>query len=214
MGFRSIDFCFMKTAIIQVLIIDESGSMSGMESFVNETYHGFVVNTQEAMKSAPEVAQYLSVWTFEGQNIVKRLPFTKVESNDLPLNIAYRPAGATPLYDAIGKAVISTELSIQEMEEVKEVTVQVNIITDGYENNSVEFNARTIAFLIKTKEKGNWRFHYFGTDHDVHQVAQSLNIEESRTERFTKNRTGFKVMHKTMSRNFSDMMAEYFESKS
>ena len=161
----------MKTAIIQVLIIDESGSISGMESFVNETYHGFVVNTREAMKSAPEVAQYLSVWTFEGQNIVKRLPFAKVETNDLPLNIAYRPAGATPLYDAIGKAVISTELSIQEMEEVKEVTVQVNIITDGYENNSVEFNARTIAFLIKTKEKCNWRFHYFGTDHDVHQVA-------------------------------------------
>ena len=71
-----------------------------------------------------------------------------------------------------------------------------------------------IAFLIKTKEKGNWRFHYFGTDHDVHQVAQSLNIEESRTERFTKDRSGFKVMRQTMSNNFSDMMADYFKSKS
>jgi uncharacterized protein YegL len=204
----------MKTAIIQVLIIDESGSMRGMESFVNETYHGFVVNTQEAIKAAPEIDQYLSVWTFEGGNIINRLTFGKVETKDVPLQLPYRPAGATPLFDAIGKVVSSTERSIEQTAEVLEATVQVNIISDGYENSSVEFSARIIADLIKTKEKGNWEFHYFGTDHDVYAVAESLNIVESRTARFSKNHNGFQHISRSISVNLNDVVAKITKPKS
>ncbi len=62
---------------ITLLIIDESGSMGGMEDFVQETYHGIVKEMVTELDEMPDLQQFLEVWTFEGRNINQRIPLWK-----------------------------------------------------------------------------------------------------------------------------------------
>ena len=54
--------------------------------------------------------------------------------------------------------------------------VVVTIITDGYENDSHEYNLTGVKSLIEHLKKEGWSFAYMGTDHDVEGVTVSLSI--------------------------------------
>ena len=55
-------------------------------------------------------------------------------------------------------------------------SVVVTIITDGYENDSHEYNLAGIKKMIEHLKKQGWSFAYMGTDHDVEGVTVSLSI--------------------------------------
>jgi len=72
---------------ITLLIIDESGSMAGMESYVNETYLGIVNQIKREISESPELIQFIEVWTFEGSNIQQRIPFMQLTESLVPDNL-------------------------------------------------------------------------------------------------------------------------------
>jgi uncharacterized protein YegL len=181
-----------KPSSVSLLIIDESGSMSGMNSYVLETYSGIRTEIENEKNEFPELTQYLSVWTFESNNIIERLPFTEVNAETMR-SIAYKPAGGTPLFDAMGKSLTRLKDKLDSMGLNEEnCRVGVAIITDGEENASRNYSAAEIRLLVEQLQRQGWEFTYYGTDHDVKQMAERMAIYKHTA--YEKNAAGYNVL--------------------
>jgi hypothetical protein len=64
----------------------------------------------------------------------------------------------------------------KELKEAENYSVVVTVITDGYENDSQEYDLPALKGLIEHLKKQGWSFAYMGTDHDVESVTVSLSI--------------------------------------
>ena len=82
----------------------------------------------------------------------------------------------TPLYDAVGSTI--TRIHSLKSSDDNSLAL-VTIITDGYENASREFTLTALKSLIDSYKEQGWQFTYIGADHDVEQVAYTLNIDHS-----------------------------------
>jgi len=84
----------------------------------------------------------------------------------------YTPNACTPLFDAIGIGITGLKKHISD-----EDVVLVTIVTDGLENASQEYNARSIGKMIESLKKKNWVFTYMGANQNVDEVGEILNID-------------------------------------
>ena len=160
--------------IYNVIILDESGSMSSIYketlTGMNEVVSGIRKNQEEY----PDQKNFVTIVTFEGNGMsgVKtrrdRVPIGKVADFS---EKDYQPGGCTPLFDAMGKTLNEMEGLVNE-----EDRVFVTIITDGYENSSREYSGRTVKTLVERLRKKGWVFAYIGANQDAVEVAKSLNI--------------------------------------
>ena len=180
---------------ITLLIIDESGSMGGMEDFVQETYDGIIQEMILELTEFPELNQFIEVWTFEGRNINQRLPFMEISSQLIPTKLKYQPLGNTPLFDAMGRSLEGMQSRIENIPDLAEAQVNVGIITDGVENSSREYSGSEIKQLVSSLTEKNWKFSYYGTEHDVDEIAERLSIKNRL--RFSKDSTGFEELRKS-----------------
>jgi len=163
--------------IYNVIILDESGSMTAIYdqalSGINEVLSGIRKNHEEF----PDQQHYVTIVTFEGNGIggVKtrrdRVAIEKVEDFTRK---DYRPGGCTPLYDAMGKTFNALEGQIHEDDRV-----MATIITDGYENASEEYSGKTVKALVNRLRGKGWTFAYIGANQDAVEVARDLNIDNA-----------------------------------
>lgn len=166
-----------KAKIYNLIIVDESGSMSYLRestlSGINET-----INTiRSAQKEfADTQCHTLSLVTFDSNGhrppvraIIKNMPIAKVKEFT-----NYRPCGGTPLYDAMGQSLTVLHDYIKDD---KDATAVVTILTDGLENASVEWDARRVRLLIEQLKEEGWSFSYMGSEHDVKHVSDLLSID-------------------------------------
>ena len=58
----------------------------------------------------------------------------------------------------------------------KDDIVLVTVITDGYENDSLEYSGKAIKSLVEAMKKEGWIFTYIGANQDVEAVAASMSI--------------------------------------
>jgi uncharacterized protein YegL len=174
---------------ITLLIIDESGSMAGMEGYVNETYLGIVNQIKTELIATPELEQFLEIWTFEGDNFRQRVPFMQLSSGTIPSTLEYKPGFSTPLFDAMGISLTAMDARIKSVESLKESHVNVSIITDGMENSSTRYSGRDIAKMVDSFKESNWNFAYYGTNHDVFSIAKDLKMDYVKS--FVKDEEGF-----------------------
>lgn len=177
----------MKTRVFNLIILDESGSMSCIErqalSGLNETLQTIRLSQEKY----PDREQLVSIVPFESHNI--RLLRDKASIKDVQdlRPEEYNPGACTPLYDAIGFGVQSIRHSVSDDD-----TVLVTIITDGYENASCEYNGQSIAQLIANLKENGWMFTYIGANQDAVEVAKSMNI--SNALNFVQDDAGTKEM--------------------
>ena len=164
----------MKQKIYNLIVLDASGSMYSIE---NEAIAG-VVETIQTIRVAQEEnenqEQLFSLVVFNGKRIATvydRMPITKVSdfSKD-----DYQPRDNTPLYDAMGDSITNLQRYIDEND-----NALVTIITDGYENASVEWNHQRINQLVEDLKKKNWLFTYIGANQDALAVARDMGIDHS-----------------------------------
>ena len=163
--------------IYNVIILDESGSMSAIYNQaltgINEVLSGIRKNAADF----PDQHHYVTIVTFEGNGIAgiktrrDRVAIEKIEDFTRK---DYRPGGCTPLYDAMGKTLNELEGQINENDRV-----MATIITDGEENSSEEYSGRTIKTLVaRLREKG-WTLAYIGANQDAVEEAKDLNIDNA-----------------------------------
>lgn len=168
-----------KAKIYNLIIVDESGSMSGLRnvtlSGINET-----INTiREAQKEYGEVQEhFITLVTFDERNdrntpavrtIIDAAPASSVEDFS-----DYRPQGCTPLYDAMGDSLSKLRNKISGDEDATGV---VTVLTDGLENASRKWRVDELRKLIEQLKEEGWTFSYMGSAHDVKEVTDLLSID-------------------------------------
>ncbi len=161
--------------IYNVIILDESGSMSSIYketlASMNEVLSGIRKNQEEF----PDQKHFVTIVTFEGdgmKGVKNRRDRVSIDTVKPFTEEDYNPGGCTPLYDAIGKTLHEMEAQTTE-----EDTVLVTIITDGMENSSREYNANIIKNLNKRLQDKGWAITYIGANQDAKQVAHEMNVD-------------------------------------
>lgn len=165
----------VETRIYNLIILDESGSMSSIReqalSGANETLQTIRAAQQENLDDH----QMITFVTFDTG---ARRPFVrtiidseKIETaNDL-IPDQYQPYGGTPLYDGMGLSITALKELIKEGDHVL-----VTVITDGFENSSHIYSAEMIKELVESLTSHGWVFTYIGANQDSEQTADGLGI--------------------------------------
>lgn len=174
--------------VFNLLVVDESGSMSIIERQalvgINET----LATIQKMQKAHADLEQRVTLITFDSTHT--NVFYDNVRaSNANPLKAKdYNPCGATPLYDAIGMGIAKINALTTEDD-----SVLVTIITDGEENCSEEYSLKMIKNLIEKLKKQNWTFTFIGTDDlDVESIAMDMGIDNHLS--FAEDEEGTKAM--------------------
>ena len=166
-----------KARIYNLIIVDESGSMSHLReatlSGINETIgtiksaqkeyaetqeHTLTLVTLDSDSNRPDVRTMI-----DNQSITEVLEFSD-----------YMPRGCTPLYDAMGQSLTKLHAAIKGDVDASAV---VTVLTDGLENASREWDAQSLRKLIEQLKEEGWSFSYMGSAHNVKEVTDLLSIE-------------------------------------
>ena len=165
-----------KARIYNLIIVDESGSMSHLRestlSGINETI-GTIRKAQDEFKDTQE--HTLTLVTFDTGNT----PYVRTMIDNKPITEVqeftdYMPYGGTPLYDAMGQSLSRLHDRIKDDPDAAAV---VTILTDGLENASREWNASSLRALIEKLKTEGWSFSYMGSAHNVKEVTDLLAID-------------------------------------
>ena len=161
----------MKQRVFNLIILDESGSMSSIEKQAIDGVNETVQTIRAAQKKHPEQEHLVSLVSFNS-DAVKTI-YDKVEAERVEelTDKQYVPSCCTPLYDAMGNAINALRKSVAD-----EDAVLVTIITDGYENASTEYNGPAIKKLVEAMKSKGWLFTYIGANQDVVAVASTISI--------------------------------------
>lgn len=178
-----------KHQVHNLIILDESGSMSPIKNSIIQGFNELVQTVQGIEKKFPEQEHFITLISFNGIDVKKlheRDPASSLREID---ETKYRPSGSTPLFDAMGMGISIIENGLRK---VSDYNVLVTILTDGEENSSKEYTGAAIKNKVEELKKNNWTFTYIGTDHDIERMARSLSIEN--TLNFSKNNAGINEM--------------------
>lgn len=161
----------MKQRVFNLIILDESGSMSSIEQQAIDGVNETVQTIRAAQKKHPEQEHLVSLVSFNS-DAVKTI-YDKVEAERVEelTDKQYIPSCCTPLYDAMGNAINALRKNVAD-----EDAVLVTIITDGYENASTEYNGPAIKKLVESMKSKGWLFTYIGANQDVEAVASTISI--------------------------------------
>lgn len=161
----------MKKRVFNLIILDASGSMSTIEKeaigAVNETIQAI----RGARKKNEEQEHYFSLVVFNSDEV--KTVYDCVEAGKIEelTSAQYHPSSCTPLYDAMGNALTHLRKKVADND-----NVLVTIVTDGYENASVEYNSTSINALVDNLKKKDWLFAYIGANQDAKAVGRSMGI--------------------------------------
>ena len=178
-----------KHQVHNLIILDESGSMSSIKSLIINGFNELVQSVKGIEEQFPEQEHLISMVSFNDLNN-KILHFIDpVNQLDAINDSTYNPASMTPLYDAMGFSISKLKHYLEGRESY---SVLVTILTDGEENASKEYSGLAIKNLVDKLKQHNWTFTYIGANHDVEKMAATMNIYN--TMSFDKNDIGIKRM--------------------
>lgn len=160
----------IKTNVYNLIILDESGSMQSIKKEAVDGMNETIQSIRSADEKHENQTHYVTFVTFNdnARVLYDRVPVGDVEEIDAS---SYNPDCCTALYDAMGHSLNALRPHVKEYDRVL-----VTIITDGYENASLEYSGNAIKSLVETLKKEGWVFAYIGANHDVESVATNLSI--------------------------------------
>lgn len=161
------------SATYNLIILDESGSMSGVRSQTISGCNETLNSIRNTAKDQPEIKQFVSIFCFDTSNSRYIFQDVPIENTRDLTPEDYCPNSCTPLYDAVGYTVTELRRLIEKTDSVGVVT----IITDGYENASRRWNHSSVVELIKSLKKKGWVFTFIGANIDVERTAKGLGID-------------------------------------
>lgn len=177
----------MKKRVFNLIILDASGSMSLIErqaiNGVNETIQT-IRATQEKHENQEH---FLTLVAFNSSSIKVIYDNVKIDKVEELTDNQYRPNCSTPLYDAMGFSLAKQQEVVASAD-----AVLVTVITDGEENSSREYNARSIKLLVESLKEKGWVFTYIGANQDVVSAANEIAI--TNTLEFSSDEKGAKAM--------------------
>lgn len=181
----------MKTRhqVHNLIILDESGSMFSIKKQIINGFNEVVQTVKGVEEQFPEQEHFISLVSFNGLGITEHLFMAPVNKLQEINEYMYRPDASTPLYDAMGFGISKLENFLGEG---SNCNVLVTILTDGEENSSREYSAKSIKMKVEALQNKGWTFTYTGTEHDVYRAAKNLSINN--VMEFSKSDSSMKNM--------------------
>jgi Mg-chelatase subunit ChlD len=174
--------------IYNLIILDESGSMSAIKQQVINGFNETVQTIKLAQKTHENQKHFVSLVTFNGEKIKTIYDKIKVEMVEELSDKTYQPNYSTPLYDAMGSSLTLLKNAVNPNDKVL-----VTVITDGEENASKEYTGEVIKRMVEQRKTDGWVFAYIGANHDVERFASRISI--TNTLRFSATPMGTDVMY-------------------
>ena len=178
-----------------IYIIDESGSMKGVEADVVESLNLMI---KEQQSKAGDVI-ISTVMFSEGSYFLHN----RVDIKDVGVITRdnYRTGGSTALYDAIGNTITkigNKQKSLREKQRAKRVLFVIT--TDGDENSSEEYSGSDIRALIEEYQTDHgWDFLFVGANIDAKKVAESIGIAPERAAKYRADALGTMILNESIS---------------
>ena len=186
-----------------VMILDRSGSMSGLES---DTIGGYNSMLKKQRETEGEVL--VSTVLFDGisEVLYDRVPLDKMpEMTDKE----YYVRGNTALLDAVGGAIhhIGNVHKYAREEDRPEKTIFV-ITTDGMENASRSYTYDQVKQMVeRQKEKYGWEFLFLGANIDAIETAGRFGIRADRAANYHSDRRGTALNYEVLADTVCEMRA-------
>ena len=158
-------------------ILDRTGSMGRVKDEVISGFNAFIKD----QSNGPDEC-LLTLIQFDSQDPQEVVyAGSKVEDVKELTDSSYQPRSMTPLYDAVGMAIINLGNVLEKKpEEERPSKVVFVILTDGYENASKEYSQNRVRDMIKhQREKYSWQFIFLGVDIEAEKTAGEIGIEEN-----------------------------------
>ena len=174
---ETVDSTKVADRVLNLIILDESGSMSGLEKVSVDGVNETIQTIKSSYEQLPEQKQLMTFVTFSdkyGKPYRKRFEMADISTVDTYQLSEYQPGGRTPLYDTMGETLTELEKVATEND-----IVLVTIITDGYENSSREYDAEKIRALVKRLDEKDWVFTYIGANQDAILEARKIGINNA-----------------------------------
>ena len=185
-----------------VMILDRSGSMSGLEG---DTIGGFNSMIREQKEGEGDVLVSTILFSNDSEVIHDRVPISKIE----PMTAKdYRVGGCTALIDAIGGAIrhVKNVHKYIRPEDVPAHTMFI-ITTDGMENASRKYSGKEVKKMIEEQKKAGWEFLFLGANIDAVETAASFGIDEDRAVNYCADSVGTGVIFGAMAAPIKAMRA-------
>ena len=166
------------TAIQNVILMDMSGSMSHLRNTVISGTNELIGDIRSAQDTIPELKQFLTLSVFDDNG--DGLCLSDIARSVFVLDAAditekdYAPRGCTPLYDAIAETIIKVDSLI-----TPGTAVLMTVFTDGLENASKQYSAKTLQELIDKYQNIGWEFTFYGANQDAVFEAGKIGINEA-----------------------------------
>lgn len=174
-----------------VMILDRSGSMSGLESDTIGGYNSML----SAQKKLPGEVLVTTVLFDDTYTLLHDRKDIRMVS---PLTAKdYQIGGTTALYDAIGITLHHIENKYREKGKSGHVIVVVT--TDGMENASREYSAFAIRSMIdRLRKTCGFEFIFLGANMDAAEVASDFGISRDRTVTYHADEEGTRMNFKSI----------------
>lgn len=154
-----------------IFVLDRSGSMNKVASDVRGGFNDFL---SEQAKQVGKATVSLHQFDHLYETVYEGKPLEDAPRLD---GSNYRPRGMTALLDAVGKTINGTQVRLDALpKKSKPGQVLFVIYTDGFENQSQEFDRATVHKLIEEcRNERKWEFVFLGADQDAfHEGGQVL----------------------------------------
>ena len=184
-----------------VFILDESGSMSGLE---RDTIGGFNSMIEKQRREAGKAFVSTVLFSNDSRVIHDRVRLDRVE----PMTARdYTPGGCTALLDALGGAIhhIGNVHKYARPEDVPEHTVFV-ITTDGMENASHRYTRAQVKGMVeRQKARYGWEFLFLGANFDAIAAAEGIGIHRDRAVKYVRDTAGTELNYRVVSDTICNM---------
>ena len=184
-----------------VMILDRSGSMSGLET---DTIGGYNAMLEKQRKQEGEVLVSTVLFDDCSEVLHDRADLKTIR----PITQDdYYVRGCTALLDALGGAIhhIGNVHKYAREEDRPEKTIFV-ITTDGYENASRLYTYDRVKEMVeRQKEKYGWEFLFLGANIDAIEVAGRFGIGADRAANFHSDSEGTRLNYQVLSEAVSEM---------
>ena len=157
------------------VLLDRSGSMEAIRDDARGSYNAYLADQQRETTDKATC----SLTLFGGNDVELRHQAVPIAEVPRMAVGDYVPSGATPLYDAMGQAIVSLEKRVESTDRVLFV-----VITDGHENASSEWSYAAVrAKVAHLMEQGNWTVVYLASTPDAVEIGRGLGILASNAVR-------------------------------
>lgn len=145
----------------------------------------------------------LTVDLIQFDNIIEPV-YVLQDAKDVKVELV--PRGGTALYDALGVAINGFSKSLEDLpEHARPSKITLVTVSDGLENASSEYDAKTVRRLVREKQKNDgWNAIFLGANQDAVLSGQSLGFQQDASLTFDAGAEGVHSMAKSTSRFIRD----------